>query len=339
MSDRLLLERLQRGPASGVELAQAAGVTRGAIWKRVQSLRAAGIGIAAQAGRGYALSQPLELLDRDRILTALSAQSRSALHALQVCFETPSTQTLAAANAPPEKGAAIWLAERQTAGQGRRGRQWISPLAAHLALSVARRFPHGFAALSGLSLVVGVAAAEALQALGFAQVGLKWPNDLCVDEKKLGGILIELRGETGGPCAAVIGIGINMRMPPAYAALIDQPWCDLAMLSQAQTPSRDVVAASVINALLPALEQFEREGMAPFLPRWQALDQLADKPVRVHYGDRIHEGIALGINAQGALRVLHDHHEHLYHGGEVSLRSARTRVRRGSLDDGSGAAS
>jgi BirA family biotin operon repressor/biotin-[acetyl-CoA-carboxylase] ligase len=334
VSDRWLLERLQRGPATGVELAQAGGVSRAAIWKRVQALRAAGVEIAAHPGRGYALAQPLELLDRDRILSALSSSLRAAPPALQICFETGSTQTLAAAVAPPERGCAIWLAERQTAGQGRRGRPWISPLAAHLSMSVARRFQQGFAALSGLSLVVGVAAAEALHALGFPQVRLKWPNDLWVDESKLGGILIELRGEVSGPCDAVIGLGINVRMPPAFAAKIDQDWCDLATLSPA-VPSRNLVASGVINALLPALDQFEREGLAPFLPRWRALDALVGQPVRVLEGDRMQEGIAHGIDEHGALRVQHGQNERHYHGGEVSLRSAGTRECRGSHDDGS----
>jgi len=321
VSDHLLLERLQRGPATGVELADAAGVTRGAIWKRIQALRAAGIDVDAQPGRGYALAQPLELLDGERIRSALSPPTRAGLSSLEIVFETASTQLLAAAAAPPEHGSAIWLAERQTAGQGRRGRQWISPLAAHLSLSVARRFQLGFAALSGLSLVVGVATAEALHVLGFPQVRLKWPNDLWVDNRKLGGILIELHGEAGGPCDAVIGLGINVRMPAAFAAKIDQAWCDLGALAGHRAPSRNALAAGVIDALLPALDRFEREGLAPFLPRWQALDALAGKPVRVLDGGREQDGIACGIDERGALRVLHGQDERHYHGGEVSIRT------------------
>jgi BirA family biotin operon repressor/biotin-[acetyl-CoA-carboxylase] ligase len=297
-------------------------VTRGAIWKRVQALRAAGVEIAAQSGRGYALAQPLDLLDREQILASLSASGRGEWPTLHVCFETASTQTLAAADAPPERGCAIWLAERQTAGQGRRGRPWISPLAANIAMSVSRRFQLGFAALSGLSLVVGVAVADALHGLGYRQVGLKWPNDLWAGQRKLGGILIELRGEAGGPCDAVIGIGVNVRMPPAAAGDIDQPWCDLASLTPQDVPSRNVLAAAMIDALLPALARFEREGLAPYLDRWRALDVLADQAVHVIDGGRVQEGIARGIDEQGALRVQHGQHERYYHGGEVSLRKS-----------------
>jgi BirA family biotin operon repressor/biotin-[acetyl-CoA-carboxylase] ligase len=318
VSDRLLLERLQRGPATGVELAEAAGVTRGAIWKRMQVLRAAGVEIAAQPGRGYALTQPLDLLDRERILDLLSPAVRDMAPSLRVCFETTSTQTLAAA--APASTPAIWLAERQTAGQGRRGRAWISPLAAQLAMSVARRFQSGFAALSGLSLVVGVAAAEALHKLGYPQVRLKWPNDLWVDGRKLGGILIELRGEASGPCDAVIGLGINVRMPAEFAAQIDQAWCDLAGMAHGDAVSRNVMAAGVIDALLPALDRFERDGLAPFLSRWRALDALAGKPVRVLDGRDTQDGVAAGIDDHGALRVRLGQQERRYHGGEVSIR-------------------
>src|SRR5207342_1028243 len=114
--------------------------------------------------------------------------------------------------------------------------------------SLARRFQHGYAALSGLSLVVGVAVAEALHAQGYPQVQLKWPNDLWVGQRKLGGILIELRGEANGPCDAVIGLGINVRMPPAFAAQIDQAWCDLDALGQGATISRNALAAGMIDA-------------------------------------------------------------------------------------------
>ena len=291
----------------------------------MQALRAAGIEIAAQPGRGYALAQPLELLDRERIASLLSPAVQAMAPSLHVCFETTSTQTLAAESAVADRGSAVWLAERQTAGQGRRGRPWISPLAAHLSMSVARRFHLGFAALSGLSLVVGVAAAEALHELGYARVRLKWPNDVWVDNRKLGGILIQLRGEAGGPCDAVIGLGINVLMPAAHATQIDQPWCDLAALTEGKAVSRNRLAAKVIDTLLPALDQFEQNGLAPFLPRWRALDALLGQAVRVLDGRDARDGIACGIDDEGALCVRHDGGQRRYHGGEVSLRRAPAR--------------
>ena len=186
-------------------------------------------------------------------------------------------------------------------------------------LSISRRFDLGFAALSGLSLAVGVLVAEALRAAGFAEVGLKWPNDLVVGGRKLGGILIQLRGEAMGPCEAVIGLGLNVRMPAASGETVDQPWCDLASIDA--DVSRLRVLGSVLDALLPGLRQFERESLQAFATRWQALDALRGRPVRVIDGRETVEGLALGIADDGALRVQLAEGERRYHGGEVSVRT------------------
>lgn len=322
MSERAVLAALQRGPTTGVALARALGITRSAVHKQIAHLRAAGVAITAAPGRGYALAQPVELLDGEALQAALAPGARAELAALTLEFDTDSTQTRALAQPAPAHGCALWLAERQRAGQGRRGRAWISPLAAHLYLSLARRFDRGFAALAGLSLVVGVVVAEALRAQGHAEVGVKWPNDLQAHGRKLGGILIQLRGEAQGPCEAVIGLGLNVRMPPDCATGLDQPWCDLQQLAGSRPVSRQRTLVAVLDALLPALAQFERDGLAPFLSRWQALDVLAGRPVRILDGVRREEGVALGIAADGALRVRLAEGERQFHGGEVSVRDA-----------------
>jgi BirA family biotin operon repressor/biotin-[acetyl-CoA-carboxylase] ligase len=321
VSDRALLERLQRGLASGVVLAAELGLTRGAVWKRIEALRAAGVDIRASPA-GYALAQPLELLDRGQILTGLEAGAKPLLSSLALEFETDSTQARALSVEPPASGCAAWLAERQTAGQGRRGRAWVSPLAAHLYLSLSRRFELGFAALSGLSLAVGIVVAEALREEGYPQVGLKWPNDLWAGDRKLGGILVQLRGEMQGPCSAVVGLGLNVSMPEREAVAIDQPWCDLRMLAPERLPSRNRLAALLLSRIVLALEEFETAGWAAFQPRWNALDALAGRQVRVVEGERQHEGIALGLAADGALRVRLPGGERCFHGGEASLRPA-----------------
>jgi BirA family biotin operon repressor/biotin-[acetyl-CoA-carboxylase] ligase len=321
MTDRDLLQRLCRAPASGAELARELGVTRGAVWKRIESLRAAGVGVDAVPGRGYALARPLELLDANAITAALSAPARAELAGLELLFETDSTNARALQAPPPERGTRVFLAERQSAGRGRRGRGWISPLAAHVYLSLSRRFEGGIAALQGLSLAAGVAAADALHALGHREVGLKWPNDLLAGGRKLGGILVEVGGEAAGPVRAVVGLGINVAMPASAARDIDQPWCDLASLSQAPV-SRQAVCVALLDALLPMLARFEREGLAPFLPGWARHDLLAGHAVRVVEGDREFEGVALGISADGALRLRHGDGERLCHAGETSLRAA-----------------
>ncbi len=321
MDDRQLLARLAAGPVSGDALAREIGVTRAAIWKRIHALREAGLPVDAQAGEGYRLAQPLDLLDAARIRAALPPPLRAGVAALDVLWSVDSTNAELLRRGAPAHGAAVLLAERQTGGRGRRGRTWASPLAAHVYLSLARRFDGGLARLGGLSLVAGVAAAEALRAAGHAEVGLKWPNDLFAGGRKLGGLLIEGGGEHGGPVQAVIGIGINVRMPEAAARTIGQPWTDLSRLA-AGPVSRDAVVVALLARLLPALDLFDAEGLAPFLPRFAALDVLRGREVTVAGGAASESGIALGVADDGALRVDVAGRVRLFHAGEVSVRAA-----------------
>ena len=318
-AERDILQRLIAGPVSGDALAREAGLTRAAMWKRVEALREAGVEIDAQAGRGYALRHALELLDDARILDALPAFVRAGMASLEIAWTLDSTNSELLRRPAPSHGVAALLAERQTGGRGRRGKQWTSPLAAHLYLSVARQFSGGLSRLGGLSLVAGIAAAEALHEAGYGEVRLKWPNDLVVGGRKLGGLLVEGGGEHAGPVRAVIGLGVNVRMPQAMAAAIDQPWTDLASLA-ATTPSRNAVAAALLSHLVPALDQFDLEGLAPFLQRYARLDALAMQEVAIHLGDAVHAGTALGIADDGALRVRIDGVEKNFHAGEVSVR-------------------
>ncbi len=318
-AERDILQRLIAGPVSGDALAREAGLTRAAMWKRVEALREAGVEIDAQAGRGYALRHALELLDDARILDALPAFVGAGMASLEIAWTLDSTNSELLRRPAPSHGVAALLAERQIGGRGRRGKQWTSPLAAHLYLSVAREFSGGLSRLGGLSLVAGIAAAEALHEAGYGDVRLKWPNDLVVGGRKLGGLLVEGGGEHAGPVRAVIGLGVNVRMPQAMAAAIDQPWTDLASLA-ATTPSRNAVAAALLSHLVPALDQFDLEGLAPFLQRYARLDALAMQEVAIHLGDAVHAGTALGIADDGALRVRIDGVEKNFHAGEVSVR-------------------
>jgi BirA family biotin operon repressor/biotin-[acetyl-CoA-carboxylase] ligase len=328
MDERELLRRLIAGPVSGDVLAREGGTTRTAVWKRMETLREAGVPIEARAGKGYALASPMSLLDEDRIRVALPAGALASLEALETAWTIDSTNSELLRRPAPERGALVLLAERQTGGRGRRGREWASPLAAHLYLSVSRLFGGGLARLGGLSLVAGIATVEALHASGFADVRLKWPNDLVVPAgdgtlRKLGGILVEGGGEHAGPVRAVIGLGLNVRMPAAVAAGIDQPWCDLAGLARSTAAiDRNRVAADLLAHLLPALDAFDAAGLAPFRARYAALDALADRSVTVHASNTVLHGVALGLSDDGALRVrLAGGEERVFHSGEVSVRS------------------
>ncbi|MBD9468970.1 bifunctional biotin--[acetyl-CoA-carboxylase] ligase/biotin operon repressor BirA [Pseudoxanthomonas sp. PXM01] len=318
--ERELLQRLIEGPVSGDALARDAGLTRAAMWKRIEALREGGVRIDAQAGRGYALAEPVELLDADRIRAQLQAATVGALSSLEVAWSLDSTNSELLRRKAPERGLDALLAEQQTGGRGRRGRQWASPIASNLYLSLSRQFSGGLARLGGLSLVVGVAVAEALKQAGYDAVGVKWPNDLLAHGRKLGGILVEGGGEHGGPVRAVIGIGVNVRMPAPMATSIDQAWTDLARLADG-APSRNTLAAQLLDALLPALEQFDHDGLPPFLARYAALDVLAGRAVTVHGPQGDEQGVADGIGDDGALRVNMGQAMRLVHAGEVSVRA------------------
>lgn len=318
--ERDLLARLIEGPVSGDALARDAGLTRAAMWKRIEALREGGVRIDAQPGRGYMLSEPVELLDGGVIRSTMQATDASSLASLDVAWSLDSTNSELLRRRAPEHGVDVLLAEQQTGGRGRRGRQWASPIASNLYLSLSRQFSGGLARLGGLSLVVGVAVAEALRQAGYAAVGVKWPNDLLAHDRKLGGILVEGGGEHGGPVRAVIGIGMNVRMPASVAAGIDQAWTDLAGLGDA-VPSRNVLAAQVLDALLPALDAFDRDGLPPFLTRYAALDVLAGRAVTVHCPQGDEHGVADGIGDDGALRVRIGTALRQVHAGDVSVRA------------------
>lgn len=322
--DRDLLLRLAAGPVSGAELARETGLTRAAMWKRIEALREAGVDIEARPGQGYALARTPDWLDAQAVRAALPAPLRAGLAGLEVAWSLDSTNSELLRRSTPVRGVEVLLAERQTGGRGRRGRAWASPLAAHIYLSLARQFGGGLARLGGLSLVAGIAAAEALREAGFDGVRLKWPNDLVVVSpngfRKLGGLLVEGGGEHGGPVRAVVGLGINVRMPETHAAGIDQPWIDLQSLS-VEAVSRNRIVAALLGALLPAFDRFDAEGLAPFLPRYAALDALAGREVDVHEGLRTRRGIASGLAEDGALRVQIEGSEQRLYAGDVSVRA------------------
>ncbi|HEY6943057.1 biotin--[acetyl-CoA-carboxylase] ligase [Dokdonella sp.] len=314
----VLVELGAQRALSGSALAARLGVSRAAVWKQVERLREAGVAIEARAGSGYRLAAPLELLDEAVLRRALAPSTRARLGELAVHWQLDSTSSelLRRAEHDPRDLLAC-LAEIQTAGRGRRGRRWHTPLGGGVALSLLKRFDAGMSSLAGLSLAVGVAAIDALAACGVGDVALKWPNDLVARDAKLGGILVELGGDALGPCHAVIGLGINLRLGAAAAA-IDQAAIDLASL--VHDPARTRIVASLLDHLVAALERFAEHGFAAFADAYARHDALRDREVDVVRGAERRHGIARGIDARGALRVAFAAGEESVDAGEVSLR-------------------
>jgi BirA family biotin operon repressor/biotin-[acetyl-CoA-carboxylase] ligase len=305
-----LLALLAAGePLSGAGLATQAGVTRAAIWKQVEALRARGVPIEARGLAGYRLPWSLQMLDARQIHAAVPPPLARALGALEVHWELDSTSSELQRRGTTAKDFSIVLAETQSAGRGRRGREWLSPPGLNVYLSCLKRFEQGFAALSGLSLAIGVIVLRALEELGIGGVGLKWPNDVLAVAAgecpggKLGGILVELSGEYQGPCAAIIGIGLNLRMTPALREQAGQPTCDLAALAGGTPPDRNRVAAALVVALVEGLQQFERGGFGGFMADYARHDILRDQSLKLSGALGEFHGIGAGVDARGALQV------------------------------------
>ncbi len=326
MPKSVLLPLLASGEfRSGQDLADALGVSRTAVWKQLNKLAVeTGLEIESVKGRGYRIRGGLDLLAADRIRAGLTPQASSLLSSLHILESTDSTNAEAMRHIDegPCSGA-VYTAEQQTAGRGRRGRQWISPFARNLYLSLVWEFDQGAGALEGLSLAIGVAVARALQACELPPVRLKWPNDVLHGGAKLGGILLEMTGDVAGPCQVVVGLGLNVSMPATAAHEIDQAWTDVrSMAGSGAHPGRNALFSALLNELLPLVATFESSGFGAWREQWQALDAYAGEQVILDASGRRTAGIARGVDDRGALQLETTTGVQSVYGGELSLRPA-----------------
>ena len=308
---------------SGAALAERAGVTRSAVWKAIESLRAEGLTIEGATNRGYRLASPTEALDAVALRAALSPSTRARLRSLEVAWEIDSTNAALIASPPPPVGAwDVLLAENQRQGRGRRGRAWRAALGDSLCLSLGTAFEPLPQDLPAATLVVGVCVLRALRRRGGHGVALKWPNDLVLAEgpgsmdgalSKAGGILVELRAEAGGCAQMVVGIGLNLRCPAAIAQAIEPGALPATALLAAgvEVASRNALAAAVVDECVSGLATFAERGFAPFRDEWRAADALLGRAVRIttvgassaspDRAGSVREGHARGIDPAGAL--------------------------------------
>ncbi len=256
------------------------------------------------------ISAPDDAALRERLGPAVAQR----LPWMQWLAEIDSTNAALLRDAAALPDRAVLGADRQTAGRGRRGRAWDMAGDGNLAMSLFARLHCRPDQLAGLSLAVGVGCAEALRRLGVAAVGLKWPNDLVADDRKLGGVLIELAGSRATGSEVVIGLGLNRALPPDA----DPGWIGLRQLRCEL--DRPALVAEMIGALLGVLDEFEASGLATFLPRWDSLDALRNRSARVVTASAEQAGTVLGIRADGALRLATAQGEQCFHSAEVSLR-------------------
>jgi BirA family transcriptional regulator, biotin operon repressor / biotin---[acetyl-CoA-carboxylase] ligase len=314
---------------SGERLAKRLRISRGGIWKLVRSLQAMGVNIESVPRQGYRFPRPVDLLDRNAILAEMASQTRGLLDPLSVLLTVDSTNRHVAEHAPSPPGSThVCVAEIQNAGRGRRGRSWIAPFGSGICMSLSWQFLEAPPAFSALSLAVGVAVVRAFRRLGIEGIGLKWPNDLIWQQRKLGGVLIEMRGESAGPAQVVIGIGINMRMPGSVRIMLAEQQAaliaDVHEIMRDRTPTRNALIAVLVEEVTRMLQTFGEKGFEPFADEWRKLDALAEAPVRVISGSETTFGRARGVDLDGTLLVDVDGELRRFATGEVSLRAMKS---------------
>jgi BirA family biotin operon repressor/biotin-[acetyl-CoA-carboxylase] ligase len=298
---------------SGQDLGAALGISRSAVWKQLQHLEAElGLSIHKVRGRGYQLAAPLMLLD------ALTISAIAPSWPVTVLDSVDSTNA-EALRAIGQGGQApfLVLAERQVSGRGRRGRKWVSPFAENLYYSLVLRIDGGVRQLEGLSLVVGLAVLQALRNFGVPGAGLKWPNDVLVGNKKIAGILLELVGDPADVCHVVLGIGVNVNMQVADE--VDQQWTSIR-LESGRSSDRNALVVELSKQLSAYIQRHQVDGFSALQSEWEANHLWQDRSVSLIAGSSHVDGVVLGIDSQGALRLKVSGVEKVFSGGELSLR-------------------
>ena len=313
-----LLKLLQDGRFhSGEALGATLGISRSAIWKQLQGLEAElGLEVFKVPGRGYRLSAPMTLLDAEQI--ARGADGVNWPVSVESSVDSTNAEIFRRLDAGGRAPFAL-LAERQTAGRGRRGRVWASPFAENLYCSVVLRVDGGMSQVEALSLTVGLAVAKTLHSIGLKDARLKWPNDVLVNGHKISGILLELAGDPADVCHVVIGIGINVNMAVDTPSVIDQPWTSVRQCL-GRLLDRNKLAGELLQQLQACLSIHWQCGFAGLRDEWEGLHAWRGCSVALTAGANATLGVVLGVDERGAIRLSVDGVDRSFSGGELSLR-------------------
>lgn len=316
---RQLLSALSCGEfQSGQVLAEALGLSRTAVANHIKQLQQLGLDVYKVKGRGYCLAEALTLLDAAKI-NQLRQSGNADILVQNITDSTNSQLMQKVQDGLVSHPGYTLVAEAQTAGRGRRGRNWYSPFAASLYFSMYWRLEQGIQAAMGLSLLVAIAIARLLKQWYQIDAKVKWPNDVYVDDKKLCGILVELAGQAHARCDVIIGIGMNICLPKQALDNIDQQYIDLAHAS-GKVIDRNLLVALLQQQLITLLTEFSENGFAGFAEEFDQYNQYRDKPVRLIGNEEI-KGTCLGVDKQGALLIRTAAGVQSYFGGELSLRA------------------
>ena len=300
---------------SGEELGKHLNISRAAIWKKIKKItQQTNLTIHSVTGKGYRLNMPLSLLDANKLdhnithwpitlLPEVNSTNTECFRLLQLGATPPFSIT----------------AEQQTAGKGRRGRLWVSPYGQNIYYSLLISL-NSSQQIEALSLTIGLAILHTLKAIGLKEVGLKWPNDILLNNKKICGILLELHGDPADECHVVIGIGINVNMPPSEQQ-IDQPWTSIYQ-EHGDIIDRNELLINLNHSLQHYLAIHCSQGFKVLQEEWQNNNLWQDQEVKLIQGNGQIIGQMLGIDEKGALKLLVNNEIHYFNAGEVSLRLA-----------------
>ncbi|MAZ78212.1 MAG: biotin--[acetyl-CoA-carboxylase] ligase [Legionellaceae bacterium] len=285
----------------GTSIGEQLNVSRAAVWKLIKKLEQYDVPIASTKGKGYQLKKPLALLDNKKLASLLRHRSVK----VETLEKVASTNDYLKQFTKDNDKIIACMSETQTKGKGRLQRQWHSPFGQNIYLSLLCPFEKDISELSGLSLVAGLAVCHAIEStidLRGNQLKMKWPNDIFIDGRKLGGILIEIEAESNGFCQVVIGVGLNVNMEKALKREIDQSWASLLQMTE-QYIDRNKLCAEIIDSIIDYFERFSSKGLAEYKSEWQKRDCLSNKNISVMSGNKKMTGACIGINNQGHLKI------------------------------------
>jgi len=297
--DHLVRLLNQPGAQSGTHLGEVLGVSRVAIQKRIKQLTDNGLPIAAVSGKGYTLEDGVRLLEKEELSSFV--KHTGLLESIEILQCVESTNSHLLAQTVSKGGAKVCVAESQTAGRGRRGNDWQSAPYRNIMLSMSWGFSNWPETITGLGLAVALVVVEHINSAYGLDVRIKWPNDLMVGEDKLGGILIDVAGESSGVCNVVIGLGLNIHQPDWAGDESAYRWKDFETLGV--IVNRNELIANIAVAWSLMLQEFDESGFTPLAERWNALSSYAGRKVRVGNAEQFVEGQMQGVDSVGALLV------------------------------------
>ncbi|MEM7027682.1 MAG: biotin--[acetyl-CoA-carboxylase] ligase [Pseudomonadota bacterium] len=318
---RRILEFMSDGEFhSGQQLAKQLNVTRASIWKYLQQLRAYDLTIESRRGKGYRLSQSIELLNATTITQALTKNASNLCAGITVHDAIDSTNSyLFEQSKNTLKPGTVVMAEFQTKGKGRRGHQWLSPFASGINFSLFWRLEEAQINTGVLSLIVGVAVIRCLKQIGIKGAGLKWPNDIVIDDCKLGGVLIELHGEVNGPVNIVIGVGLNFQLPESGLELDEYTVTDI-FSHQSKVIKRNDIASKLISSIFDVLHEMKLQKHITLMNEWRKYDAYKGRTASLLMEDRTITGKLNGVNDDGYLLMNIQGKEKSFASGELSVR-------------------